>query len=72
LRMLSVWGFLASLVALGTFYLASVGVPFALGAIGCTLGLVAFSKNRKDRHGLVATILGAVSLVLAVVFLSLG
>ncbi|MBI2078174.1 MAG: hypothetical protein HYT80_07375 [Euryarchaeota archaeon] len=63
------WGFLLSMVGLGTFFLAPVGIPFIFGLGGVALGIVAFAKNRADRRGLIASVLGAVALVAALAFL---
>ncbi len=71
LRVISVWAFILAFVALGTFHFARFGVPFALGATAAIMGVVSFAKNKQDRHGLVASILGCVSLAIGAVYLSL-
>lgn len=70
LRVLSVWAFLLAFVALGTFHFARYGVPFILGASAAVMGVTSYAKDRKDRHGLFATILGCVALAIGAVYLS--
>lgn len=71
LRVISVWAFILAFVALGTFHFARFGIPFVLGATAAVMGVVSFAKNKHDRHGLVASILGCVSLAIGAVYLSL-
>lgn len=71
LRALSVWAFILAFIALGTFHFARYGIPFLLGATAAVMGVMAFAKDKKDRHGLVATILGCVSLAIGAVYLAL-
>lgn len=70
LKVLSIWAFLLAFVALGTFHFARYGIPFMLGAAAAIMGILAFAKNHQDRHGLVATILGCVSLAIGAVYLA--
>lgn len=65
------WGFLLSMVGLGTFFLAAYGLPFLLGLGGVALGLVAFFKNKQDRRGLIASVIGGVAILAALLFLVL-
>ena len=71
LRVLSVWAFLLAFIALGTFHFARYGIPFVVGAAAAIMGVTSFAKNKQDRHGLLATILGCVSLALGALYLSL-
>lgn len=67
-----VWGYLTALLALGTFFLASYGVPFLLAIAGISLGFWSHTRSRADPRGLIAIILGVVALVAAGAFLALG
>jgi hypothetical protein len=71
LRVLSVWAFLLGFIALGTFYFARFGVPFLIGIAAIVMGAMAFMKNRRDRHGLVALVLGGVALLVSGVYLAI-
>lgn len=65
------WGYLVSILALGTFFLAPYGVPFLLGFAGIGLGFWSHVRSRADRRGMVAVVVGIAALLAGGIFLAI-
>jgi hypothetical protein len=63
--------FLASLVGIGTVYLARFALPFVFGAAGLGLGLYAYFHTGAARQSLAAIIAGIAALFVGAVVLVL-
>lgn len=66
----AMWAYLASLLAIGTFFLSAYGIPFLLAVVGIGVGFWSNTRNRADRRGLIAVVLGIVALFAAAIFLA--
>ena len=67
--MLALWGYILGIAAIATFFLASVGLPFAFGVAALVLGLMGWQRDKNDRRAMLGMVLGALGILLAVVWI---